>query len=142
MNNFNQDTFLLNNKIFSNNNNILIEIIQNLQQIINYSKDNIIIKRLSDIIMRINFVVNENRKNYELIRNDLAKLFQQMNQMNKNFYQMNKNFNEIKVNNNININNKEIKYNDGRRYVGQVVNGVKEGKGIYYFPNGERYEGK
>ena len=130
MNNFNQDTFLLNNKIFSNNNNILIEIIQNLQQIINYSNDNIIIKRLSDIIMRINFVVNENRKNYELIRNDLAKLFQQMNQMNKNFYQMNKNFNEIKVNNNINKNNQEIKYNDGRRYVGQVVNGIREGKGM------------
>ena len=120
MNNYNQDTFLLNNKIFSNNNNILIEIIQNLQQIINYSNDNIIIKRLSDIIMRINFVVNENRKNYELIRNDLAKLFQQMNQMNKNFYQINKNFNELKVNNNINKNNQEIKYNDGCRVSAQV----------------------
>ena len=98
MNNFNQDTFLLNNKIFSNNNNILIEIIQNLQQIINYSNDNIIIKRLSDIIMRINFVVNENRKNYELIRNDLAKLFQQMNQMNKNFNVIKIYYNIININ--------------------------------------------
>ena len=139
MNNYNQDTFLLNNKIYNNNNNILIEIIQNLQQIINYSKDNIIIKRISDIIIKMNFVINENRKNYELIRNDIAKLFQQMN---KNFYQINKNFNELKVNNNININNQEIKYNDGCRYVGQVLNGIREGKGILYYPNGDIYEGE
>ena len=29
------------------------------------------------------------------------------------------------------INNQEIKYNDGCRYVGQVINGIIEGKGIY-----------
>ena len=65
MNNYNQDKFLLNNKIYNNNNNILFEIINNLQQIINYSKDNIIIKRISDIIIKMNFVINENRKNYK-----------------------------------------------------------------------------
>ena len=35
---------------------------------------------------------------------------------------------------------KEIKYNDGK-YVGQVVNGKAEGKGIRYWDDGERYEG-
>ena len=44
---------------------------------------------------------------------------------------------ELKINNT--INNKELKYGNGR-YVGQVVN-LKEGNGIYYYNNGERYEG-
>ena len=36
--------------------------------------------------------------------------------------------------------NKEIKYYKGR-YVGQVVNGLREGKGIFYWNDGDRYEG-
>ena len=41
--------------------------------------------------------------------------------------------------------NQEIKYNnkDSRnRYIGQVLNGVPDGKGIMYFNNGDRYEGE
>ena len=38
-----------------------------------------------------------------------------------------------------NINNQEIKYED-RWYVGQVINGLKEGKGVYYYNSGDRYE--
>ena len=52
--------------------------------------------------------------------------------------QLNKRFDELNINNN--IINKEIKYNHGR-YVGQVLNGLRQGKGIYYFNNGNRYEG-
>ena len=33
-----------------------------------------------------------------------------------------------------NISNQELKYDD-RRYVGQIVNGLKEGKGIMYYNN-------
>ena len=51
---------------------------------------------------------------------------------------MNKRFDELKINNK--INNQEIKFEDGR-YVGQVVNGKAEGKGILYFNNGAKYEG-
>ena len=32
-------------------------------------------------------------------------------------------------------------YNDGDRYEGEHKNGKAEGKGIYYYHNGERYEG-
>ena len=39
-----ENLFNLNNKIYSNNNNILIEIVKDLHQLINYSKDNLIIK--------------------------------------------------------------------------------------------------
>ena len=96
------------------------------------SKENITIKRLADIIIKINKVINENRKNTELIRNDISKLYHQMNQQ----------FNELK-NNNI-LNNQEIKYNNNHRikYIGQVLNGVPEGKGVMYWDNGDRYNGE
>ena len=53
----------LNNKIYSNNNNILFEIIDELQQINNMINNNLIIKRISDIIMKMNYIINLNRKN-------------------------------------------------------------------------------
>ena len=65
--------YQFNNKIYSNNNNIFLGIINDLQQLINYSKDNIIIKRLSDIIIKMNYIINENKKNVELIKNDITK---------------------------------------------------------------------
>ena len=49
-------------------------------------------------------------------------------------------FDELKFNNNIN-NNKELKYKDGK-YIGQVINDKREGKGIFYGNNGDRYEGE
>ena len=80
----------------------------------------------------MNFIINENRKNTELIRNDISNILNQMN----------KRFDELKFNNNnTNINNQELIGNDGSRYIGQVLNGKPEGKGIAYYPNGDRYEG-
>ena len=52
-------------KIFSNNNNILHNIINELKQIKDDSKENITIKRLSDIIIKMNNNINENKKNTE-----------------------------------------------------------------------------
>jgi len=37
--------------------------------------------------------------------------------------------------------NTKILYNDNGRYEGEVKNGLREGKGIYYHNNGGRYEG-
>ena len=50
---------------------------------------------------------------------------------------------ENKINNNnsnINNNNISIKYYDDERYEGELKNGKREGKGIYYYKNGDRYE--
>ena len=74
----------LNNKIFSNNNDILTEIIKELQQIIKNSNDNIIIKRLSDIIIQMNNIINENKKNTQLIINHIQTLQKQIKQINQN----------------------------------------------------------
>ena len=46
-----QNMLNVNNKIYTNNNNIMIEIVKELQQIINNSNDNLVIKRLSNIII-------------------------------------------------------------------------------------------
>ena len=130
--NANSELFNLNNKIYSNNNNILLGIIDELNQIKNSLYDNIQIKRIGDIIIKMNFIVNENRKYFESLKNDIINLSNQINQMNQNL----KNGNVI---NNIN-NNQELKFPDGI-YIGQVVNGKAEGKGILYYDNGGRYEG-
>ena len=73
-------------------------------------------------------MINENKKNVQLIRNDISSLYNKLSRK----------FDELNINNN--IINKEIKYDTGR-YVGQVLNGLREGNGIYYFNNGNRYEG-
>ena len=69
-----------------------------------------------------------NKKNVELIRNDISSLY---NQINKRFDELN----------NINLKNQEIKYNDGSNYIGQAINGKANGKGNFYGINGDRYEG-
>ena len=59
--------FNLNNKIYSNNNNLLLEIINDLNQLKNYYKDNLSIKILGNVINKINYIINENKKNLELL---------------------------------------------------------------------------
>ena len=119
--------FNLNNKIYSNNNNLLIEIINDLNQLMNYYRDNLSIKILGNVINKINYIINENKKNLQLLRNDISSLYNQIN----------KRFDKLEINN---INKQEIKFKDGK-YIGQVVNGLAEGKGTWYGFNGDRYEG-
>ena len=126
----------IDNKIYSNNNNILLQIINELKQIIDVSNDNLIIKKISDIIIKMNYIINDNKKNTELIRNDILRLYNHIN----------KQFEELKNNT---INHQEINYNFNHknssnkriRYVGQVLKGLPEGKGTMYWENGDRYEG-
>ena len=124
----NQDMFNLNNKIYSNYNNLLLDIINELQQINTITKDNLVIKRIGDIIIKMNFIINENKKNTDLIINHISLLQNQMN----------KKFDELKFNQ---IESQQINNDNGDKYIGQVVNGLPEGKGILYRNNGDRYEG-
>ena len=75
-----EDLFRLNGKIYSNNNNVLLGIINDLQEIINNNKDNLIIKRLRDIIIKLNNIIKENKKYIELIRKDISELYNKLNQ--------------------------------------------------------------
>ena len=116
--------FNLNNKIYSNNNNLLIEIINDLNQLMNYYKDNLSINILGNVINKINYIINENKKILQLLRNEISDFNHKIDNLNIN-----------------NINKQEIKFKDGK-YIGQVVNGLAEGKGTWYGFNGDRYEGE
>ena len=120
-------TFNLNNKIYSNNNNILIEIVNDLEKLMNNSKDNLIIKSLGNIINKMNYIINENKKNMELIRKDISSLYSQITKKIGNFDA-------------INLKNQELIWIDGK-YIGQVIDGKANGKGIWYGNSGSKYEG-
>ena len=90
-----QDLFQLNDKVYSNNNNILLGIVSDLQQLISNSKDNLIIKRLSDIIIKLNYIIKENKKYLELIRKDISQLYNKLNNnINLKFNELNFNINQ------------------------------------------------
>ena len=121
-------------KIYSKNlnYNILPEIIGDLIKIRDDTKDDLIIKRLGDIINKISDIINENKKNAELIRNDISKLNKEIN----------KNFDELKNNNK---KQQKLECENGQ-YIGEVVDGVREGRGTYYLTKGpykgDKYEGE
>ena len=68
-----KDIFTLNNQTYSDN-NILLEIINELEQIANSSRENLTIKRISDVIIKMNFFMNK-----------FIKLEEQIQQLSKKF---------------------------------------------------------
>jgi len=78
-----KDIFTLYNQTYSNNNNILLGIITELQQISNSSHENLTIKRISDIIIKLYLIIIENKKIRELIMNQFTKLENQIQQLNQ-----------------------------------------------------------
>ena len=89
----------LNNSMYINNNDILFDIVNKLEDIIKDINNDIIINRIRDIIILMNNLIKDNKKNIELIRKDIEELSNKM---------MN-NFKELKNNNNGNIMNYEYK---------------------------------
>ena len=65
--NMNQDMFNLDNKIYSNNIDLLVDIYKELEQINNKTNNNLIIKIIGDIIKKMKSFINENKINTELI---------------------------------------------------------------------------
>jgi len=97
-----------------------------IDNIIKLSTDNNIsieLKNINILLNTINEDINKNNEKLKILLNESNVI-------------LNNKLNEI----NNTIINKEIKYDDGR-YVGQIVNGKREGKGIYYWNDGDRYEG-
>ena len=109
------DIILSNSNIKDTINGIKFQI----DNIIKLSSNNNISIQLKNINFLLNNINEDINKNNKKLKNLIS--------------------NKLNENNN-SIINEEIKYNDGR-YVGQTVNGKKEGKGIYYFNDGDRYEG-
>ena len=113
------NTEKIDNIILSNNNikDIINGIKFNIDNIIRISTNNTITIQLKSINMLLKDLNEDINKNNEKLKNLLKENNEILN-------------NKSEINNS--IMNKEIKYNNGR-YVGQVVNGKAQGRGIYYF---------
>ena len=72
----------------------------------------------------MNNIIDNNKKNMEGIRTVINNLHKDM----------------IDKFNDLNNKNKTKIYEDGK-YIGEIKNDLKEGKGIFYFNNDNRYEG-
>ena len=116
-----------NEKPTSNNCDILLEIVNDLTQLKNSTKEELITKGLDDTINKINAFIKIYSQNMEEIIKCIISLDDEGR----------KKFDKL----NINIVPEKIKYEEGN-YIGQVDKGLPEGKGIKQWINGDRYEGE
>ena len=75
-----EDSFILNNKVYSNNNYILFEVVNKMENIVNDLSNNScinkIIEQIRNIIIILNSFIKENKNNFDLIRKDINNLRQ------------------------------------------------------------------
>ena len=139
-----------------NNINLSNEILKLKENYFHYKEthNNEIIKRIENIIKKIIFIYNDNKKNTELVINHFSLLKNKIDEMSKNM-------NEIE-NNSINIQVKSFQdgiylgnvlkgeregegimlFNNGESFIGHWKNDVQEDKGIFYYKNGDKYDGE
>ena len=93
------------------------------------------IKNIEEITNNLKLIINQNVLKNDL--NNLKDFFNNIKEMDKNNYE---NFQKIIDNKDI-FRTKIIKYTDGLKYVGEIKNNKREGKGILYMISGSKYEG-
>ena len=135
----NQNYLTINNKVVSNYNDILFNIINKIQNVIDYIDNNkkfdIIIKQLKNFLILMNETIKQNLKNNEDIK-----------RINENINNRFQNLENIISNNNKNKNKKnnngiKTKIYDFGKYVGQLKNDKRHGEGIQYYNDGTKFEG-
>ena len=111
--------------IQKNNNNLLYNVVQQLQTVIyditSQKNTDIIINQIKNIIILMNKIIAENQKNTEQIRKDIKQL------------------NDL-ITTQFKTKGKK-KYKDGE-YVGEFQNGLRDGKGTFYYYENNEYERK
>ena len=145
--------FSLNDELFNNQNIILCEVVSELEKIQKDFNNQILIKRISDIIKIVNNAIKENQKKFDEIIKQIEELKSKIDNLAPIEELKSKidNLSPIeelksKIDNltkNINFWPKiETKYYPEGRYEGEIVNGKREGKGKFYYNNDEDYMGK
>ena len=112
------------NRKYSINNNVLFDIVKKLEEILIQLKKETIEEsknKITDIIIMMSHIIDENNRNLSEINAEIRDL-----KKNQNFFQTTKD---------------AIKFKDGI-YKGPFIDGKKEGKGIYIYNSGEKYEGE
>ena len=146
---------ILYSKINSNNNELLLEIMNKLENIIKDNKINntdrieIIIKQIKDILILLNSAINDNNKKYETIREDIQNMKKDIIEEIKNDKNTTKETKiydtgkfEGEITNKLRNGKGTMYYNNGDIYKGEWKKDKKEGEGIYYYKDGNKYEGR
>ena len=135
----------LNNKITFIDDKILVEIVDKLENIIKDINDNDnLVNKIKDINKNLNNFINEYKKN----SNDIIKYIENLKKELTEQKQINESSNNNKNNKIININSEvkekifQSKTNNKGKYIGQLINGKREGRGIIKWDNGDIYNGE
>ena len=113
------------------NNNILSDISSKLEEIMDILEDSNIRNKMKDILDLMNKVINDNKKILDQIMNNISNT----NDTTK------EGENEINEIISKDLNHKKMDYLDGR-YEGEMINNKREGRGTFYFNDGDKYEGE
>ena len=141
-----EDSFILNNKVYSNNNNILFEVVNKMENIVNDLSNNScinkIMEQIRNIIIILNSVIKKNKKNIDLIRKDFNNLRQDI--INGNLKKNNiifirkKSFNE-ETKNHLKKENGIHKINSAKRFAVDHMHNLIEEERITHYINSKNY---
>ena len=128
----------ISNKIYSENQEIMFELITDLKGILYIIKDDKVFKKMENVIANLNKFINDYKKK---VSNKDLKDLSVKKEITKNkelIYENGKYFGEIL--NGIGEGKGIFNYINDVIYVGEWKKGKKEGKGIYFYKSGDVYE--
>ena len=117
----------LTKKIYTTNKDALLELITDLKEVLGGIKNERTFKKLESVIINMNQFINNYKKKIEIELKALDDI------QNKHFNNGSSNIKQKKMT--------EESYENGK-YIGEMVNGKREGKGTYFFADGDVYEGE
>ena len=136
------ECFNIEEKLNQNKSNILNEAVIELENIINDINNQdkeLITNKIQTAIINIKNFVSE-------YQNNLNEIKKYIDILEKDNYDIKKKFDELSNKNNNNIQEKIFqsvtKSDINGKYIGQLKEGKREGSGIIYWSNGDKYEGE
>ena len=137
--------------ISNNNNNILLEILDKLNGVVvelnNNKEFKNIITQIKNVINLFNYLLKKNEENTEFMIGEIIKIREQVNEkldsdislVKTKIFENGKYIGQFKDGK---MEGKGTFYfNDGNIYEGEIKNNIFEGKGTFYYHSGEKYEG-
>ena len=127
-------------KFDQNKTNILNEAIINLENIFN----NINIQDKENINNKINIIISNIKNFISEYQNNTKEIKLYIENLIKDNYDMKKKLAELTNNNNIQekVFQSKTKPDIKGKYIGQLKEGIREGRGTIYWENGDKYEGE
>jgi len=137
--------------ISNNNNNILLDILNRLNDVVDdlkgHNKFKNVITQIKNIIGILNNLLKQNEENTKSIIGEIQKVGEQVNKkfdsdivlVKTKMYENGKYIGQLK--DGIMEGKGTFYFNDGNKYEGEIKNNIFEGKGTYTYANGDKYVG-